>query len=59
MENDNTPKIRVVVRKRPISKKEGLRSDPDIIEVTPNNQIIVKEAKYSIIIITKPLKDKK
>ena len=37
MEIDTTPKIRVVVRKRPLNKKEYNRNDPDIIEVTESN----------------------
>jgi hypothetical protein len=30
---DNTPKIRVVIRKRPVSKKESAKNDTDIIDV--------------------------
>ena len=37
MEIDNIPKIRVVVRKRPLNKKELNKNDPDIIEVTESN----------------------
>ncbi len=43
--SDNTPKIRVVVRKRPLSKKEINRGDPDIVEVRQPNTIIVRETK--------------
>lgn len=39
------PKIRVVVRKRPMNKKEISKSDMDIIE-TKTQTIIVKELKY-------------
>ena len=39
------PKIRVVVRKRPMNKKEIGKSDMDIIE-TKAQTIIVKELKY-------------
>jgi hypothetical protein len=33
MLQDNSPKIRVVIRKRPINKKELLKGDTDIIKV--------------------------
>ncbi len=39
------PKIRVVVRKRPLSKKEALRNEVDIIEKRTPQEIIVKELK--------------
>jgi hypothetical protein len=39
------PKIRVVVRKRPMNKKEITKSDMDIIETKANQTIIVKELK--------------
>ncbi len=41
------PKIRVVVRKRPMNKKEITKSDMDIIETKGNQTIIVKELKYN------------
>ncbi len=40
------PKIRVIVRKRPIGKKELLKSEMDIIEMRSSNSVIVKELKY-------------
>jgi len=40
------PKIRVVVRKRPMNKKEIGKSDMDIIETKGSQTIIVKELKY-------------
>lgn len=40
------PKIRVVVRKRPMNKKEITKSDMDIIETKAAQTIIVKELKY-------------
>jgi len=40
------PKIRVVVRKRPMNKKEISKSDMDIIETKASQTIIVKELKY-------------
>jgi len=39
------PKIRVVVRKRPMNKKEIAKSDMDIIETKGDKTIIVKELK--------------
>ena len=33
IENYNAPKISVVIRKRPVSKKEQTKNDLDIIEV--------------------------
>ena len=39
------PKIRVVVRKRPMNKKEIAKSDMDIIETKGGQTIIVKELK--------------
>jgi len=39
------PKIRVVVRKRPMNKKEISKSDMDIIETKASQTIIVKELK--------------
>ena len=38
------PKIRVIVRKRPINKKESIKGETDVIE-NKNNTIIVKELK--------------
>jgi hypothetical protein len=39
------PKIRVVVRKRPMNKKEMAKSEMDIIETENEKTIIVKELK--------------
>lgn len=33
MSSDKTPKIKVLVRKRPLSKKEQLRGESDIIAI--------------------------
>lgn len=38
------PKIRVVVRKRPINKKESNKGDQDIIDTT-RSSVIVKELR--------------
>ena len=39
------PKIRVVVRKRPMNKKEIAKNEMDIIETKMDKTIIVKELK--------------
>lgn len=39
------PKIRVVVRKRPLNKKEFSKNDLDIIEIRGPQKIVVKELK--------------
>ena len=47
--NNNTlEKIRVIVRKRPVSKKEILKNDIDIIDTKNFKTIIAKELKYVI-----------
>lgn len=43
------PKIRVIVRKRPLNKKEYQKNDIDIIEVRNSQTCIVKELKYILI----------
>ncbi len=42
------PKIRVIVRKRPCSKKEIQKHDIDIIENRSDNTVIVKELKNKL-----------
>ncbi len=44
---DNTPKIRVVIRKRPLNKKETMKSDVDIIDIRGPQTVVVREMKYS------------
>jgi len=39
------PKIRVVVRKRPLNSKEQKKNDQDVLEVTDEQSLIVKELK--------------
>ena len=39
------PKIRVVVRKRPLTSKELKRADNDILEIINSESLIVKELK--------------
>jgi len=42
---DNTPKIKVVIRKRPISKKELSKGDVDIIDIRGPQTVVVSEMK--------------
>ena len=42
---DNTPKIRVVIRKRPMNKRESQRNELDIIDHRGTQTIIVRETK--------------
>ena len=39
------PRIRVVVRKRPLTGKELVRNDKDIVEVIGSKGLIVEEMK--------------
>ena len=36
------PKIRVIVRKRPLSKKEASKGENDIVDIRGTNQVVVK-----------------
>ena len=42
---DNTPKIRVCIRKRPLTKKEIQRNDADIIDIRGPQTVVVRETK--------------
>jgi hypothetical protein len=44
---DNLPKIRVVIRKRPLNKKESTKNESDIIDVRGPQTVIVREMKFS------------
>ncbi len=48
MNFQDTPKIRVVIRKRPLNKKEESKNDIDIIHVVSETQLIVKEQKVKV-----------
>lgn len=39
------PKIRVVVRKRPLNAKESKKNDQDVLEIITEQSLIVKELK--------------
>ena len=40
------PKIRVVIRKRPLTRKEAARGEQDVVEVLHSNEVVVREQKY-------------
>ena len=42
------PKIRVIVRKRPHSKKELSKNDTDVVDIRNHRQVIVKELKTKV-----------
>ena len=42
---DLAPRIRVVVRKRPLTQKENRKGDTDIIKVFNTQQLAVEELK--------------
>ena len=44
----NIPKIRVIVRKRPLGKKEIAKNDTDVVEIRNNKQVVVKELKVKV-----------
>jgi len=48
LENTNPPKIRVVVRKRPLNKKEIDRADEDIVNVMGPTALQVNETKVKV-----------
>jgi hypothetical protein len=39
------PKIRVVVRKRPLTSKENKKNDTDVLDVRGTANLVVKELK--------------
>jgi kinesin family protein 2/24 len=45
---DNTPKIQVAIRKRPIGKKELQRNDVDIVEIRGPQTVVVRETKAKV-----------
>ena len=48
MEVAYLPKIRVVVRKRPLNKREVNKSDPDVLRVESSQRIVVQELKTKV-----------
>ena len=45
---ENIPKIRVIIRKRPLSKKEQSKNEKDVIDIKENKKVIVKEKKQKV-----------
>lgn len=43
---DAIPKIRVVIRKRPLGSKEIAKKDKDIVQIKDGNTVIVRELRY-------------
>lgn len=48
MDIQEIPKIKVIIRKRPLSKKEITKNDTDIIEIKSLQTLIVKELKTKV-----------
>ena len=44
----NIPKIRVIIRKRPLSKKEISKNEKDVIDIKEKKKVIVKEQKQKV-----------
>lgn len=42
---DDIPKIRVIIRKRPVNRKEAQKNDPDIIDIRGPQTVVVRETK--------------
>ena len=42
---ETIPKIRVVIRKRPLGSKELARKDKDIVEIRDSSMVSVRELK--------------
>ena len=45
---ENIPKIRVIIRKRPLSKKEISKNEKDVINIKEKKKVIVKEQKQKV-----------
>ena len=45
---ENIPKIRVIIRKRPLSKKEISKNEKDVIDIKEKKKVIVKEQKQKV-----------
>lgn len=42
---DSIPKIRVIIRKRPLGKKELQKGDTDIVDIRGTQTAVVRETK--------------
>lgn len=47
-QNNNMPKIRVAVRKRPLTSKEQRKNEQDVLEVLSSEDLTVKELKTKV-----------
>ena len=47
-EKKEIPKIRVIVRKRPLNKKESFKNEIDIVNISNQKTVVVKEMKTKI-----------
>ena len=45
---EQIPKIRVIIRKRPLSKREISKNEKDVIVIKENKKVIVKEQKQKV-----------
>jgi len=45
---DNAPKIRVVIRKRPLGKKELMKNDLDIADIRGPQTVVIRETKLKV-----------
>lgn len=45
---DSIPKINVVIRKRPLSKKELANNDMDIVDCHGSKELVVRELKQKV-----------
>ena len=47
-DNEMTPKIKVLIRKRPLNKRELQKNEADIIDIRDSQSIIVRENKTKV-----------
>ena len=48
IEEYDAPKIKVLIRKRPLSKREIQKNEPDIIDVRDPQSVVVRENKTKV-----------
>jgi len=46
--DDGLPKIRVIIRKRPLMKKEIQKNDQDVVDIRDDYTVVVKEVKQKV-----------
>lgn len=47
-ESDSAPKIKVLIRKRPLNRRESQKNEADIIEIRDPQSIVVRENKNKV-----------